>query len=303
MKFWLVAVVICSIAGPLVADHDQCHDEGKCSSESCSGGDFSPVNPFSTLGKKLDELIDLMKVQDLHCNGGQGLKSTPKSCKEIVDTGRSDGDRAYTLDVGGKEIPVYCQVTPLEGCGAGGWTMVMKMDGQKKHFTYDSALWTDLITFNTHGGETGFDAHETKLSTYWKTPFSKICVGMKVGNKLNFQVIDQQATSLHSLIADGQYRATSLGRDKWKNLIGSDASLQRNCNREGFNAKSDRDSNSKARIGITSNNENDCLTNDSRIGFGTAGYPDNNQSCGNVARHGGDNGDKTIPAMGYILVQ
>ena len=28
-------------------------------------------------------------------------------------------------------MPVFCQVTPLEGCGGGGWTMVMKIDGTK----------------------------------------------------------------------------------------------------------------------------------------------------------------------------
>ena len=43
---------------------------------------------------------------------------------------------------------------------------------------------------------------------------------------------------MYSLIADGKYRSTSLGRDKWKSLIGSNASLQDNCNREGFNAAS-----------------------------------------------------------------
>ena len=42
---------------------------------------------------------------------------------------------------------------------------------------------------------------------------------------------------------------------------------------------------------------------DSRIGFGTEGYPDNSSSCGNGAKHLPDNGEKHIKAMGYILVQ
>ena len=51
---------------------------------------------------------------------------------------------------------------------------------------------------------------------------------------------------MYSLIADGQYRATSLGRDTWKLLIGSEASLQLSCNKEGFNAAvSDSPDNSK----------------------------------------------------------
>ena len=129
---------------------------------------------------------------------------------------------------------------------------------------------------------------------------------MKISdNQPKFIVINKQANSLYSLIADGKYRSTSLGRETWKSLIGSEASLQHNCNREGFNAKSDRKQNSKARIGILFNNENECKSCDSRIGFGTGGYPDDSNTCGNeaLARHYANNGDKHIKAMGYILVQ
>ena len=76
---------------------------------------------------------------------------------------------------------------------------------------------------------------------------------MKIGHQINFIVINKQANSLHSLIADGQYRATSLGRNTWKALIGFQASLQSNCNKEGFNAVSNSTDHSKARIGIISN--------------------------------------------------
>ena len=126
---------------------------------------------------------------------------------------------------------------------------------------------------------------------------------MKINNQINFIEITESASSLFSLIADGQYRNTSLGRDKWKSLIGSEASLQHNCNKEGFNAVSGNPNLSKARIGILGNEHDDCFTCDSRIGFGTGGKPDNNNTCGNEARPGGDNGSKHIKVMGYILVQ
>ena len=146
------------------------------------------------------------------------------------------------------------------------------------------------------------DSHETKLPTYWNTPFNKICLGMKIGQQFKSVVINHQARSLYSLIADDKYRATSLGRNTWKKLIGTRASLQTNCNMEGFNVLSSIN-NSKARIGICSNDQNDCLSCDSRIGFGTGGYPDDSNTCGNEAKHGADNGDQHIKAMGYILVQ
>ena len=137
---------------------------------------------------------------------------------------------------------------------------------------------------------------ETKLPTYWITPFSKICLGMKIGHQKKFIVINKQANSLFSLIADGKYRATSLGRNAWKKLIGSQASLQTNCNMEGFNAAGSNKGSSKARVGFLGNNENDCKTPDTRIGFGMGGYSNDHNTCGNVQKKG-------IRAMGYILVQ
>ena len=126
---------------------------------------------------------------------------------------------------------------------------------------------------------------------------------MKIGQHIQFIVINKQAHSLYSLIADEHYRSTSLGRGTWKKLIGSQASLQHNCNREGFNVLCGHKINSKARIGIVTNNENDCWSCDSRIGFGTGGMQDNSNTCGNEARYATDNGNKHIKAMGYILVQ
>ena len=146
-------------------------------------------------------------------------------------------------------------------------------------------------------------AFETVLGVSITTPFSKICLGMRIGHQIKFVVINQHANSLYSLIADGKYRATSLGRITWKSLIGSQASLQTNCNKEGFNAMCSHTSHSKARIGILGNNQRICSSCDSRIGFGAGGKFDESNTCGNEATYSPDNGHKHIKAMGYILVQ
>ena len=160
---------------------------------------------------------------------------------------------------------------------------------------------------NPSAGKTLLDHQETKLPTYWSTPFTKICLAMKIGHQVNSIVINKQANSLHSLIADGNYRSTSLGRHTWKKLIGQQASLQRNCNREGFNSRGltwlHSKPYSKARIGIISNEQNGCHSADSRIGLGTGGLYYKDNTCGNVAYYQPDNGDKNVKAMGYILVQ
>ncbi|CAH3105718.1 unnamed protein product [Pocillopora meandrina] len=224
------------------------------------------------------------------------------SCKEQYDIGKSRRSQVYPLMFGSQKIPVYCYMGNF-GCGGGGWTLAMKINGAKRTFHYDSHFWRNRNVYHLAGGKTGFDFQETKLPTYWNTPFSKICLGMKIGHQLRFILINRHANSLFSLIADGKYRATSLGRNTWKTLIGSQASLQPHCNKEGFNVVGHNSYDPKARIGIIANQQNHCGSCDSRIGFGTAGLYDDSNTCGNEAMLSSDNGDKHIKAMGYILVQ
>jgi hypothetical protein len=149
----------------------------------------------------------------------------------------------------------------------------------------------------------GFDDQETKLPTYWSLPFKEICLGMKVNNELNFISISYQASSLFSLIADGSYRPTNLGRGKWFSLV-KNSGLQRYCSREGFNVQRTdlrRYPNTfKTRIGIIGNNENECISPDSYLGFGGITAKISN-TCGNRAYISG--GNKKIRAMGYIFVR
>ena len=94
---------------------------------------------------------------------------------------------------------------------------------------------------------------------------------MKYEENLKAFSFSYSASSLYSLIADGEYRPTNLGRNKWKWLI-SGSSLQYSCNKEGFNVYNEisRDTN----------------------------------AAGNAARHlSPDNGEKNLKAMGYILVR
>ena len=230
---------------------------------------------------------------------------------------------------GSQTIPVFCHMGNF-GCGDGGWTLAMKIAGTQvnslsplrnswyywnehrqiknailvfqRTFRYDSQFWSNRDAYNFAGGKTGFDSQETKLPTYWNTSFSKICLGMKINHQLRFIVINRHANSLFSLIADGKYRATLLGNNTWKSLVGPRASLQFNCSKEGFNAMGSR-LHSKARIGIMADNQNNCGSCNSRIGFGTGGRNDDSNTCGNQATDSPDNRNKHIKAMGYILVQ
>ena len=151
---------------------------------------------------------------------------------------------------------------------------------------------------------------QTKLASYWNTPFEKICLGMKVGTVTNWIVIDHQASSLFDVIKTGTSSTTTAAtRSTWKSLI-LGSSLQNYCNDEGFNLKCESgDVYARVRIGLVANNENICDTCDSYIGFGASynGCSEQSQiTCGNFAVcHGVSHYDKNtyISAFGYILVQ
>ena len=135
----------------------------------------------------------------------------------------------------------------------------------KRTFHYSSSYWTDRNEYNSPGGETGFDENEMKLPTYWNTSFSRICLGMKIDQQLRFIVVNKQADSLYSLIANGKYRETSLGRNTWKEMVGANASLQKNCNKEGFNVVCQATDSPKARIGIVSNQQGSALVQEENL--------------------------------------
>ena len=123
---------------------------------------------------------------------------------------------------------------------------------------------------------------------------------MKYNGILKAFSFSYPASSLYSLIADGRYRQTHLGRNKWKSLI-SGSSLQHYCNREGFNVYNQF--HARARLGLIANNQNNCNTPDSFIGMGTHHWMNMGNAAGNAACCSPDNGDKNVKVMAYILVR
>jgi len=203
----------------------------------------------------------------------------------------------------------YCHMENIQGCGGGGWTLVMKIDGAKATFSYNSDLWTNKMPFKQSSGKSGFDHNETKMPSFWSTPFTKLCLGMQAaGQETNWITVSYNASSLHSLMSTNTHHATNVGRGDWKSLL-ADSSLQKNCNMEGFNVKPPNGKRNPAvtRIGILGNNGNNCDSCNSRIGFGSKGsrisqHDDN--SCGNESdASGADNEEKHIKANCFILLQ
>ena len=165
------------------------------------------------------------------------------------------------------------------------------------------------MPFNQTSGKSGFDQYKTKMPTFWSTPFTKLCLGMQAaGQETNWITVSYQASSLYSLMSTNTFQSTKVGKGKWKSLL-VESSLQKNCNREGFNVKPSGAENDAAvtRIGLLGDNNNNCPSCNSRIGFGSKGsrlgqHDDN--SCGNESVDlKADNGEKHIEANCFILIQ
>eukprot|EP00794_Sanderia_malayensis_P004172 gene4172-4726_t len=183
----------------------------------------------------------------------------------------------------------------------------MKVNGSKLTFPSDSLYWQNSVTYNVENGLKSLEFEEAKFPAFSSTNMTSICFGMKFAGVTKWiRLTVDRSQSLLDLFKDGNPVYTRFGRDKWKSLI-ADASLQANCNCEGVNVQRSSGINIDARIGIFSNQENDCNSPDSFIGVGLINGNVCRQpiaiSCGNFARCNPDNGDKTSPAMCYLLIQ
>eukprot|EP00795_Rhopilema_esculentum_P002696 gene2696-907_t len=192
----------------------------------------------------------------------------------------------------------------IEGCGGGGWTLAMKLNGSKSTFSGDSILWSTMDLYNAEDGLKSFSGIEAKFPAFNHVNFTAMCIGMRSTGSTKWLKIPLTSTSLLHLFSSAEYYPTNIGRQTWKSLM-PDSSLQLGCTREGLNVK-DGNNLLKARIGIIGNNEEDCLTPDSFLGLGAPYYAFASLQTiysGNYAYFIPDNGLKAVPAFGYILVK
>ena len=156
-------------------------------------------------------------------------------------------------------------------------------------------------------GLEGVTEKQTKLASYWNTPFDKICLGMEVDGATKWIVVKHQASSLFNVIADGVKKDTNAGKDVWRSLMDSSL-LQNHCYREGFNLQRQGyySTRMKVRIGLAAGGTN-CNLSGSCIGFGTwirsCDSDRTSVSCGTNKAGCGGNPNKIKAAFGYIFVQ
>ena len=141
--------------------------------------------------------------------------------------------------------------------------------------------------------------------------FSSILLGMKTpysSSTIQWQAASYTSSSLYATIVPNSYSGLSISVAQWITLASGYANLQPNCNLStlaacltadyspsigGFNIQPSNSGCTNVRIGLITNNENDCGTPDTFTGFGQYGIIYNYPSVGQSG----------TAAFGYVLVK
>ena len=209
-----------------------------------------------------DEDCDSIVDEDLL---GADLSCPAVSCADVLQEEPSSTDGIYWLDPDGAgSFEAYCDMTN------GGWTLILKTSGDST-FDYDDPLWTNGSLLN----ESSLDLSvaNSKQTAFVRLPINELrgCVSTQGG-----QV--QWPWSGHCFYGASNTNQTAVGLFSSGSLqFGSGFngeeysgwSWQPNCHYYGTNTPFNY---YRARFGFTANQENDCNTNDTAIGFGIAPY-------------------------------
>ncbi len=237
---------------------------------------------------------------------------TNNSCGALVTgVGAPYPSGAYAIDpsgAAGAGFQAYCDMADQ----GGGWTLIAKMNGANKTtlqtWSYDQPIWTDATTLNP--SSTDLSQTEAKFATYGDVPFTSVLMMMTGATGTNVQAAPTlaDATSFQHLIASSAANTvtTSLGRQAWLNLTNPTSSPQANCNLEGVNMTKGAGF-ARVRLGLLTNQENDCNSPDSYVGFGGEntdgcyGQPYFGPAAGSAG--GGGCGGPDVTDFGYIFVR
>jgi hypothetical protein len=211
----------------------------------------------------------------------------------------------YWILIGGTARQVYCDMS-----GATAWMLAMRASGASDTTTFgwSSAYWTNTTSLN----ETGNPLTDINIKNgyIWQsfTVTNVRLTGSTTATAYNSNATATFSgfnTTLQTMFSSGNnsYSANiEWGRTNWINWSNSAAGTvtshwdnQPNCNVDAVNAYGTYHG---VRFGITFNNEADCATNDSGVGFGQFRNGLSELACGGIKW----NADVRYPCHGWFWV-
>ncbi len=213
-----------------------------------------------------DDDCDGSVDEGLGCTeGGTGTSEEDPGLDCAHIKARYDGseDGVYWLqpESAGRPFRSYCDMST----DGGGWTLVMKVDGEENTFRYTSAFWEDEEVYAEH--LSGLDDGEAKLRGFFTVPLFEIRLGIRLGEETRWGTIPRQAHSLREVFASPKNTYTLMGKEFWASLGAWTGDA---CNREGVNNQNPRDSYWRTRLGWISA-KTDCNYEANVFGVGLDG--------------------------------
>jgi len=236
-----------------------------------------------------------------------------------MNIGVADG--LYPIDPDGvgdaDPFDAWCDMTT----DGGGWTLALRARSAEA-VGYDDLFWTDARELFSASPSPRYGASQ-KYQPFHAVVFSEVLIGMveEAGlvdpNDPNappdpntpafaHRQLDISGASLLATFVQDDFistRYTTSDRDAWIALLPG-TTLQNNCNAEGLSWQHVQGGR-RLRIGISSNNENDCESNDSSIGIGAAGSQADVLKVGVDTRYNPSSGsnESSIPAFAVVYLR
>lgn len=236
-----------------------CTDEA-CRAATCSDGVRNAAETDQDCGGPACNACPFDKAcaLDRDCAGGlcnAQVCSRAKSCLELHQRHPTLVDGVYALQPASAAFDAWCDMT---AGAAGGWTLLLKSNGDAT-FAFAATAWTDAVLLNASAPSTA--PGNAKYQSYVDLPVTELR-GELDGYRFTKAVAAKPAVAIFAGAEDSvePWPMFNTGAPNWQ--------AQPNCHRYGINLLYG----TQTRFGWTANQENDCLSNDTGIGLGVAGY-------------------------------